>query len=968
MNRVMHRRVLGGGGGGTVAAVMSLLGYSAGPLEKRPDGILLSVNGGFLRVQIKADAIVRVMFAKVREPRVDTLAVIGPDVGTRLTAMNPFASAQGTVPASVRPPKWTLTTTSTTAILATAKLNVNILLADGTVTFTDRNGRPILGESPGARRMTPTTVQGEQTYHVQQQWQANADESLYGLGQRQEGKLDIKGYDLDLWQRNTVVEIPFLVSSRGYGIFWDNTSFTKFGDIRPFEPIPAAILVDLRGQPGGLSAGTFVSGTTQLQNPATTASILLGGEASPTSGAASPPPSPPDGGRGRGAASPGVPGWQGEILAPVTGDYQFQTYSNLDVKVWLDGQLRIDHWKQNWATENDQFKVTLTAGRRYPIKVTSSPGATLRLLWKTPAPAPDTSLWSEVGEAIDYYFVYGPELDDVIAGYRTLTGQATLLPRWAYGFWQSKNKYNTQAEVLNTVAEFRRRGIPLDTIVQDWQYWKADAWGTHEFEASRYPDPDAMIKAIHASHARFMISVWGKFYPQVENAKALEAIGGLYLPALRDGTRDWLQQKYAFYDAFNAPARRLFWSQVDRALFRKGVDAWWMDATEPDLVQPSPPTLESLRSAIDRTAIGTASRVMNAYALVNSEAVYDGQRSAAPNQRVFILTRSGFAGIQRYATVTWSGDITSEWTTLRKQITAGLGFSIAGTPYWTSDTGGYTMQNRFARAGDGDALDEWRELNARWFQFSTFCPILRVHGTDRPREMWNLGDETTAVYQSELTFDRLRYALFPYIYSAAARVTHEGYTLMMDFRADPEVRAITDQYMFGPAFLVNPVTEYKSRSRRAYLPAGTGWYDFWTGKHSPGGQTIAADAPYDRIPLFMRAGSIVPIGPEQQYIGEKDARSLTIYVYAGANGQFTLYEDDGLTYDYERRQFSRIPMVWNDATRTLTLARRAGSFTGMPGDRAFHVVLVSPERPAGYSNSPSGTVVAYRGDAVRVKL
>ncbi|MEP6917328.1 MAG: TIM-barrel domain-containing protein, partial [Acidobacteriota bacterium] len=852
---------------------------------------------------------------------------------------------------------------------------VTVALTDGPVTFADRAGRPILAESAGVHRLTPATIQGEQTYNVQQRWRANEDESLYGLGQRQEGKLDIKGYDLDLWQRNTVVEVPFLVSSRGYGIFWDNTSFTKFGDIRPFEVIPPASLVDTTGQTGGLSSGTLAAGGDQLQNPVTTATVALGAEPAGFRGSAvtAPPPAAaaPPAGRGR-AADDGVPGWQGQIIAPVTGDYQFQTYSNLDIKLRLDGQLRIDHWKQNWATENDQFKVHLEAGKRYPITVSSSPGATLRLFWKTPAPSPDTSLWSEVGEAVDYYFVYGPELDQVVAGYRTLTGPATLLPQWAYGFWQSKNKYNTQAEVLNTVAEFRRRQIPIDTIVQDWQYWKPDAWGSHEFERSRYPDPDAMIKAIHDHHARFMISVWGKFYPQVEHAKAMSAIGALYQPTLRDGTRDWLQQPYAFYDAFNAPARRMFWEQVNTSLFSKGVDAWWMDATEPDLVQPSPPTLESLRHGIDKTAIGTASRVMNAYALVNSEAVYDGQRSTAPNQRAFILTRSGFAGIQRYATVTWSGDITSEWSTLRKQITAGLGFSIAGAPYWTSDTGGYTMQNRFTGARDGDALDEWRELNARWFQFSTFCPILRVHGTDRPREMWNIGDETTPVYESELKFDRLRYALFPYIYSIAGRVTHEGYTLMrplvMDFRGDARARDIPDQFMFGPAFLVNPVTEYKARSRRAYLPAGTAWYDFWTGKQSAGGSTMTADAPYDRLPLFVRAGAIVPMGPEQQYIGEKDARLLTIYVYTGANGQFSLYEDDGLTYDYERRQFSRIPLVWNDAARTLTIAKRTGAFPGMPATRTFNVVLVSPDQPTGYAAAAPGRTVNYRGDAVPVKF
>ena len=638
--------------------------------------------------------------------------------------------------------------------------------------------------------------------------------------------------------------------------------------------------------------------------------------------------------------------------------------------MWLAGALRIDHYKQNWATEYDQFKIHLEAGKRYPIKITNSTGNTLRLLWKTPPAARDTSMWSEVGEGIDYYFIHGPEIDQVIAGYRDLTGRASMLPDWAFGFWQSKNKYNTQDELLRTLAEFRRRAIPLDNIVQDWQYWPADRWGDHEFEASRYPDPVGMIKAIHDQHARFMISVWGKFYPTTDNYKALNGINALYLPTIKEGTRDWLQRGYTFYDVFNAPARRMFWDQVNRALFTKGVDAWWMDATEPDIVQPSPPTLESLRQAVDRTAIGTASRVMNAYPLMNSEAVYDGQRSVAPDQRVFILTRSGYAGIQRYATVTWSGDITSTFATLRKQITAGLGFSVSGTPYWTSDTGGYTMEPRFTNAREGDALDEWRELNARWFQFSTFCPLLRVHGTDRPREMWNIGDETTPAYQAQLKADKLRYALFPYIYSLAGAVTHDGYTIMrplvMDFRNDAKALDLADQYMFGPAFLVNPVTEYKARTRSVYLPGGTTWYDFWTGKPSAGGKVITADAPYDQIPLFMRAGSIVPIGPDQQYIGEKSRDALTLYVYTGANGQFSLYEDDGRTYAYERNGFSRIPLSWNDATRTLTIGARTGSFAGMPANRTFTVVLVSSGTPVGYAGSQTpGRTVNYQGTAAQ---
>jgi alpha-D-xyloside xylohydrolase len=885
----------------TIAALILLAAgltqsRAATDVERLKNGIRLRTATGILSLHVVSDNIVRITFAATADFRADDMVVVGPKDTTA--------------------PKWFTSSTPAAVTVSTPRLRVTVSRVDGAVTFADASGRTILAEAPGGHRITPAVVQGEQTSHVQQIWQANGDESLYGLGQRQEGKLNIKGYDFDLWQRNTVVAVPVFVSSRGYGILWDNTAPSKFGDIAPFETIPSDALVNVKRE------------------------------------------------------SPAVRGLEGTIVAPVSGDYQFQTYSNGSTQLWLAGALQIDHYKQNWATEYDQFKVHLDAGKRYPIKVANRDGTTLELRWKLPVAAA-TSMWSEVGEGIDYYFIYGPEIDRVIAGYRALTGPATMLPDWAFGFWQSKNKYNTQDDVLKTLAEFRRRQIPLDTIVQDWQYWPADRWGDHEFEASRYPDPDAMIKTIHDQHARFMISVWGKFYPTTTNYKEMDALHALYPTTAKAKTKDWLNREYSFYDTFNPAARTLFWDQVNRALFRRGVDAWWMDATEPDLVQPSPPTLELTRTFIDRTAAGTASRVMSAYPLLNSKAVYDGQRRTTPDQRVFILTRSGFAGIQRYATVTWSGDITSTFQTLRKQITAGLGFAIAGTPYWTTDTGGYTMDRRLAQAKDGDALDEWQELNARWFQYSTFCPILRVHGTDRPREPWNIGDERSPVYQTELKFDRLRYRLFPYIYSVAGAVTHDGSTMMrplvMDFRTDAKARDIPDQYMFGPAFLVSPVTEYKARTRPVYLPAGTAWYDFWTGTREAGGRTITADAPFDRLPVFVRAGSIVPAGPERQYTGESPNAPVTLYVYAGADGRFALYEDDGRSYGYERGEFARIPIQWNDATRTLTIGARTGRYPGMPASRAFTVILVTPQSPIGFGGTGTNPIT-YTGSAISKRL
>jgi alpha-D-xyloside xylohydrolase len=577
-----------------------------------------------------------------------------------------------------------------------------------------------------------------------------------------------------------------------------------------------------------------------------------------------------------------------------------------------------------------------------------------------------------VAGGVDYYFVYGPALDQVVAGFRSLTGQAPMMPEWAFGLWQSRQRYETDQQSLDVVKEFRQRAIPFDNIVQDWQYWPRNAWGSHEFDTNRFPDPVGWLKELHALHAHVMISVWGKFYTGTANFDALQKAGFLYQPNLKEGLNDWIDFPYTFYDAFNPGARRLFWSQINTALFSKGIDAWWLDASEPDLT-PSPPTLEGQLTHMNPTAMGPASRVLNGYALMNSMAIYEGQRQAAPDQRVFILTRSGFAGTQRYAAATWSGDVTSTWTALRKQIPAGLGFCLSGIPYWTSDSGGYTMESRFSAANQKpEDAEEWCELNARWFEFATFCPLTRLHGELKPREPWTFGGDTGPAYQTIVKFDNLRYRMLPYIYSLAGAVTLEGSTilrpLVMDFPDDLTARDITDEYLFGPAFLVAPVTTYQARSRSVYLPPTTGgWFDFWTGASTAGGQTLDAAAPYDSMPLFIRAGSIIPFGPELQYTGEKPADPITLYVYAGADGKFTLYEDDGLTYNYQRGAYACIPIRWDNNSKTLTIGKRAGKFPGMLTRRTFNLVLVAGDKPVGFSFTPKADqTVAYHGKEVKV--
>jgi alpha-D-xyloside xylohydrolase len=911
------------------------------------DGVVVSVGEKWLRLQVVSDDIIRVTFSNDRQFFTrQSLAVLRP--------------------ASHRP---IVESTPDELILSTPKIKARVNLSTGNITYTDAQGKVLLAEK--TRSLSAVGVQGQDTFHVQQQWQPITGESLYGLGENQLGLTDIKGYDLDLWQHNGTIIIPLLVSSRGYGIFWDNPSFTRFGDLRPFSPMPPETLLDASGKPGALTASYFTDAGFHdqlLTRPETRVHIERHRPSDP-------PTTQPDMPLRGLPPAQGSIRWEGSILPTVTGDYQFQAFSDGDIKVWIDGELVMNHWRQSWLPWKDLARVRLQANRRAPIKVEWSRqhGSTIELLWKPPTPeaTAGTSLWSEVGEGVDYYFVNGPRIDDVISGYRQLTGRAPMMPVWIFGLWQSRQRYETADASLDVIDGFRSRKIPFDNIVQDWRYWPEGAWGSHQFDPDRFPDPDGWIKSIHEKHARLMISVWGKFNPGTDNFREMQSQGFLYPDPLKNNVRDWLGAAYSFFDAFNPKAQQLFWQQMKTALFDKGADAWWLDATEPDLLPQ--PTLDGQRSHMNPTFLGPGSRVLNAYPLMESQAVYNGQCAASPNQRVFILTRSGYAGQQRYAAASWSGDTSSNWTAMQKQIPAGIGFCISGVPYWTMDIGGFSVEERFNNPNPApEDWDEWCELNTRWFQFGTFCPMLRVHGEFPYREMWEFGGDTSPAYAAQLKFDRLRYRLLPYIYSLAGSVTLHNDTMMrglvMDFPDDAMARKVGDQFMFGPALLVSPVTAYRARSRQVYLPGGTTWYDFWTGIRLDGGQTLNAEAPYDSIPLYVRAGSIIPTGPEIQYTTEKKADPTTLYVYQGADGDFNLYEDDGLTYACEKGEYSVIPIHWNDADKKLTIGKRQGSFTGMLQARTFNVVYVSAQKPTGFSFSPSAQRTAqYAGDPIDVR-
>jgi alpha-D-xyloside xylohydrolase len=925
-------------------AAFAQVNADAPHMENQANGVIVNVAGGILKLEVESDDIVRVAYAPDRA----------------FFDQESFATGIKTV----SPAQWDAISDANGVVLTTARIKAIVDARSGAVHFEDLSGKTILAEAPNGRSLEAADVQGEQTHHARQQWLPNADESLYGLGQHQYGLVNIKGQDIELWQHNTEIAVPFLVSSKGYGIFWDNPSYTKFGNPRGYEAIPSDHLFDIIGKVGGFTAVAYADN-------ALTKPIASRNDPEIRNG------NPEDRMLSKKTPREKAVVWEGDVQADIAGDYKFELYANGGYKMWIDGQQVANHWRQDWLPWDDLASAHFDANTKHHIKVQwiKDNCEFCTLTWKPPladeAPtAGNTSLWSQVGDGIDYYFVYGPSLDHVLADYRQLTGKAPMMPKWVFGLWQSRQRYETQKQSLDVVKKFRDLQIPFDNIVQDWFYWKEDSWGSHEFDTGRFPDPDQWVKDVHALNAHLMISVWGKFYPSTDNFKSLDAIGGLY--PVDPNYKDWVGKgyHYTFYDAFNPNARAMFWQQVNDRLFTKGIDAWWMDATEPDL-SPSPPTLDRQLAHMAKTAAGTGARVQNAYPLLNSEGVYEGQRKAAPDQRVFILTRSGYAGQQHYAAASWSGDISSTWTAMKKQIAAGLGFSISGLPYWTMDCGGFSVPDQFSpyRPMPAANAEEWQEMNARWFEFATFVPMLRVHGEAPFREMWQFGGEDSDCFKAQLKFDKLRYRMMPYVYSLAGAVTqHDGTfmrPLVMDFPNDERARDLNDEYLFGPAFLVSPVTDYKARTRSAYLPEGT-WYDFWTGTANEGGQPIDAAAPYDAIPVHVRAGSIVPFGPEMQYTLEKKADPLTLYIYTGRDGAFTLYEDDGLTYEYEKGEFSEIPLTWNDARQKLTIGKRAGEFPGMLAARTIRVVFVSKDKPVGFGGAEADRSVQYTGNSVEV--
>ncbi|MGC9353161.1 MAG: TIM-barrel domain-containing protein [Mariniphaga sp.] len=910
---------------------------------KNSNQVTWPTENGFIRLRVCSENIIRVVVSPVKDlkERESLMIVDYPDQKS----------------------KWTVDETDRFLSVETERIVATIDKLNSTVSFTDKEGNILL--QGAGQNFEPVTDNGEPAFRVEQNFRFSPVEAIYGLGQFQDGIMNYRGHDVTLFQQNTVAVVPMFVSTNNYGVLWDNYSLTRFHD----------------GKEG-------------------------------------------------------------------------------------------------------------------------------------------TSLSSRVADAIDYYFIAGTGLDEVIAGYRFLTGKVPMFGKWAYGYWQSKERYNNQDEIVNVVKEYRKRKLPLDNIVQDWMYWGDLGWSALDFDRKKFPDPKGMMDTIHKYNTHIMISIWPNFSTETEVFKEMESKGFTI--------RGKDHESRGLYDPYNKAARDLYWDWINKNFFSKGMDAWWMDATEPEVSGNTIMDQVAEIEAWNNNAMGSMARYLLPFSLMTTKGVYENQRKVTDKKRVYILTRSAYAGQQRYGAVTWSGDIHAQWDVFRNQISAGLNFCMAGIPYWTTDIGAFLPDNPL-----GNRDNAYREIYLRWFQYGVFNPMFRSHGSGTAREIWNFGGENSWTYEPLLKFDNLRYRLLPYIYSLAWQVTNNDYTMMrglaFDFNNDPNVYNIDNEYMFGPAFLVRPVTEkmyfeknylgevigkenlFNKRGEpgslttefyngidfdtlvatgerekidfdwndgvsrpkgvnqyhysirftgkiepkesgkynflttsndgirvvidgktvienwtphgvtvdigemelqankkydikveyfqtlgtaitklawitpgdntklqakemppvkdvQVYLPKSSNWFDFWRGTYFMGGQTIQVPAPIDQIPLLIKAGSIIPMGPYLQYADEKPADPLELRVYTGADAGFTLYEDENDNYNYEKGIYATIQFKWNEREQTLTVGKRKGEFPGMLKNRTFNIVWVNKEHGIGVE--PSVTVdkqVQYSGEEIVIR-
>lgn len=792
-------------------------------------------------------------------------------------------------------PTFKFSETSSKLKLSTNSITVLFDKQTGVIDYTDNTGKIFLSEKAG-RKLKPDTVGGQNCFVAEQSFDSPSDEYLFGLGQFQDGHYNLRNVTRKLTQVNSQIAIPFLYSSKGYGILWHQYGLTEFN---PADNAVKLVKKDTAAVSKGEAEVTTTSGTQKISQRQSL--------------------------------------YTGKFSVDRDGEYSLMLdLGNMESRhlLVIDDTAVIDQ-SNLWLPPAASTLVNLKAGE-HTVQIVCKSTNIPKLSWKLADNK--TTFRSINAKSLDYVVFYGKNADEVIAGYRNLSGNVPMLPLWAYGFWQCRERYTSGKHLVETVKEFRKRNLPVDVIVQDWQYWGKHGWGVPQFDTSNYPDPDKFIKELHDLNARFSISVWENLDKKSEVAK--EYISkNLYIP-----NSPWI-------DIYNPETQKIHWNALNKNLFSLGVDSWWMDATEP----------ENDALTGKQTYFGLGDFYRLTYPLFVSKAVYDGQRNTDPNKRVVTLTRSAFAGQQRYATINWSGDIGWSWDTYKRQIVAGLNYNLTGMPYWTTDIGG------FFRPGRGQYTDtKYHDILTRWFQWGVFNSIFRIHGYQTETEPWKYGDTVENNMRSMMN---LRYRLMPYIYSEAWQVSKKGSTIMrplvMDFSNDIKAVEQAYQYMFGKAMLVAPVTA-PATTWDVYLPKSNGWYNFWTGKKYDGGQTINADAPQDKIPVFVKAGSIVPMGKFMQYTSEKPMDTLEVRIYTGADGQFTLYNDEGNNYNYEKGKYTVIPFKWNEGQQTLSIDKQQGGYTGALKKRVLNIVWVNESNGNGIEISPEAKTVVYTGEKITV--
>ncbi|HEX5342856.1 MAG TPA: TIM-barrel domain-containing protein [Duganella sp.] len=931
----------------------------AGTFEKTATGVVVKPDSGAakeVRLEVMADNIIHVVkldqAGKSLTPSLMTVAA--PVSGT----FNVSASGKDKV------------------TLKAKKISVAVSLATGQVQFFNAAGKAFLTQD--AESMAPTSVDGKPFLAVKQGFNYGTKDAFYGLGQHQNHQMNLNGEDVLLMQHNMAIAVPFVVSDKNYGVLWDNNSISRFGDSKPYAWLSRDLqLTDADGKAGGLTARYYIGDKLVFtRQEKDIAYQYLKDVAENWPKEVDPK-----------AANLKVV-WEGTMASPKAGVHKMQLYSSDYAKLSVDGKQVMDVWRQGWNPWYHNFEVKFEANKPVKLHLEWKPsGGMVAMTHNDPLPEPERhslTFSSEVAQGINYYVINGENIDNVIAGYHHLTGKAPMMPKWAYGFWQSRQRYETQEQLLGVLREYRKQGWPVDNMVQDWFYWPENGWGSHDFDKARFPNAKAMVDEVHKANARIMISIWGKFYANTDNYKELAAKGHMWTKNVEDGALDWVGPGYknSHYDPYAPEARDIYYRQMKPKLVDLGFDAWWMDNTEPDVLSNTRPS--DFKKLIGPTIYGGGEITFNPYSLVHTEGFYQHLKKDQPEKRQFILSRSGFAGIQRNGIAVWSGDTASRWNNLYDQISAGVSISMSGIANWTHDIGGYAQETRFqvgdvgsaqenrstgVKQGNPEDLKEWRELNLRWFQFGAFSPLFRSHGEVVKREIHEISPEGSPMRESMVWYDQLRYRLMPYIYSAAADIHYNSGAIMrglvMDFPHDEAVKDIKDQYLFGRSMLVAPVYVYGARERSVYMPKGADWYDFYTGELHKGGSTVSVKAPETRMPVLVKAGAILPLGPVTQYVDEKPDAPITLNVYTGADGQFTLYEDDGVSNGYLRGEASRIPFSYKNGV--LTIGARTGQYKGMVAKRQFKVRFIKPGMSSTDNFDAADKVVSYEGKTITVK-